>query len=256
MVTIRRLRVVNPRRKRKATAKRKQVSRRRPALRRRKHRKNPVGEGVLTLMTNPRKRRRKGSRRRRSNPVAIVSRKRRRNGSYKMTRSFGGRRRNPSFGGFDLGDTAALAAGALVGGIATRGLTQQVLGDKNTGALGYGANAVTAVALGILANKMGASKTISSGVIAGGLSALFQRIWSEHVSQTSPAAPANGTSGLGDADYSANGLGDYVGSGFPLPSVSAPVNNYQVVAAGANQTLARTGTDITPTPVARYATRW
>lgn len=256
MVTIKRLRVVNPRKRRsKAKARApKTVSRKRPAIRRRKQRKNPIGEGVLTLMTNPRKRRRKSGRRRKSNPVAVFS-KRRKNSSYKMTRSFRGRRRNPQIGGFDLGDTAALAAGALVGGIATRGLTQQILGANNTGAMGYGTNAVTAVALGILASKMGAPKSVASGIIAGGLSALFQRIWSEHVSQTSPAAPANGTSGLGDADYSANGLGDYVASSFPLPSVSSPVNNYQVVPGG-NAALARTGTDVAPTSIARFGTRW
>ncbi|MCU1284477.1 MAG: hypothetical protein JWO13_827 [Acidobacteriales bacterium] len=147
---------------------------------------------------------------------------------------------------------AKLAAGAFIGGIATRGLTQQVLGDKNTGYMGYGANAIAAILLGYGANKLGAPPAVASGVVAGGFSALIQRIWSEKVSQTSPAAMA----GLGDIDYSANGLGDYVASGFPLPSVSQQQGNYQVVPVGGGSIP--TGTDITPAAGAnsRFANRY
>ena len=60
-------------------------------------------------------------------------------------------------------------------------------------------------------------RTIGVGVIAGGISALAIRIWTEQVSQTSPSQ----LSGLGDLDFSSTGMGDYVQTPYSLPSVTA-----------------------------------
>jgi hypothetical protein len=134
-------------------------------------------------------------------------------------------RRNPSLGGFDLKSVLKLGAGAAVGGYATRKLTQTVLGASNTGAMGYVANAGMALALAWAAKKF-MSGEIADGVLAGGMAATFLRIYSEKfsgVAQIAAAAtgtqsPASGTSGLGDIEFSNDGLGMYIdGSGVALP---------------------------------------
>jgi hypothetical protein len=233
MVRVRRVRLHNPRRK--------------SSLRRRAKRRNrnPLGGGELIVMTNPKRRSRRRrsnksyrshSRRRRSrNPkLHFGSRSRRhRNSFFKRSR----RRRNPgvmaAVRGLDLVEIAKVGAGAAVGGLAARSLTQMVLQANNTGYVGYAGNLVASLLLGWAGNKF-LGRNVGLGIAAGGFSATILRIWQEQVSQTSPSS----MSGLGDLDFSTSGLGEYAGSLFPLPTVSSPVTT-----AGGQHLL-------TPAPVA------
>jgi hypothetical protein len=140
-------------------------------------------------------------------------------------------RRNPSIAGFNGNELLKLALGAAGGSIGTRMLTQLVLKDKNTGVMGYGVSAAVAVALGWGAAKF-LGRDIANGVVAGGLSAILIRVWQERVSGTSPAALSGY---LGDLDFSSDGLGAYIDSGFPLPTVSTMDGNYLHVPANGPQ---------------------
>lgn len=212
MPTVRTVRLVNPH-KRKS---RKSSGARRPK------RKRNMGGGELLIMTNPKKRSSRSSRRRRSRN------RKHRNPSVRQVRrnhSFRRRRRNPSIGGFSSSELLKLGLGAAGGAIGARYLTQLALGDKNTGPMGYGANIAAALALAWVAAKY-AGRDIAAGVAAGGISAVILRLWSEQVSKTSPAALSGY---LGDLDFSNDGLGAYIDSGFPLPTQSSTQGNYLVV---------------------------
>lgn len=217
MPTLRTVRLVNPHKR-----KRRHVSSRRS-----RRKRNTLGGGELFVMTNPKKkhrsrRRRHNARRsRKSNPMFSRSRSRRHSGSYRR------RRRNP-IGGFSANELLKLGLGAAGGAIGTRYLTQVVLGDKNTGAMGYAANIAAAIALAWAASKF-AGREVASGVAAGGLSAVIMRLWSDKVSGISPASLSGY---LGDLEFSSDGLGAYINSGFPLPTVSATNGNYLNVPAG------------------------
>jgi hypothetical protein len=220
---MRTVRLVNPHKRKTRSS-----SSRRRARRTRK--RNTLGGGELFVMTNPHKKskrnRHHASRRRNRharNPLFARSRSRRhRNPSGRR------RRRNPSIGGFSGSELFKLGVGAAGGAIGTRYLTQLILGDKNSGAMGYGANVAAAIALAWAAAKF-AGRDIASGVAAGGLSAVIMRLWSEKVSGTSPAALSGY---LGDLEFSSDGLGAYINSGFPLPTVSGQNGNYLNVPAG------------------------
>jgi len=218
MPTMRTVRLVNPHKKRKNRT-HSSTSRRRN-----RRRRNTLGGGELFVMTNPRKKRRiyrrksraKNRSRRTKNPF-FATRSRRHHKNYRRTR------RNPfSAGGMNASELFKLGIGAAGGAIGTRYLTQVVLGDSNTGVMGYGANLVAAIALAWGAAKF-AGPDIAKGVAAGGISALIMRLWSEKVAGTSPAALSGY---LGDLDFSSDGLGAYINSGFPLPTVSAQNGNY------------------------------
>ncbi|MGH7487926.1 MAG: hypothetical protein ACREMY_20345, partial [bacterium] len=118
-------------------------------------------------------------------------------------------------------ELAKIGVYAAIGGVATRSLTQLALQDKNQGLMGYGANIIASLGLAYLAGKF-AGKEAAVGVAAGGFSATIMRIWSEKVSGSSVAA----LTGLGDLDFSSNGLGAYVDSGFPVPTHSQVRGNY------------------------------
>jgi hypothetical protein len=188
----------------------------------------------LILLSNPRRKRNRKrttngrARRRTTNPFAMTTRRRRRSNPSRSFR----RRRNPvSTGGaktFAIEGVKAIAAGA-VGAVGTRAIVQGILGDKNVGMMGYAANLAVALGGGFLLFKFTKSKSIALGWAVGGAANTVQRIWSEKVSQTSPAAAAPQ---LGDLDYSSNGMGGvglsgYVNTGFALPSVSGPDGTIQ-----------------------------
>lgn len=160
-------------------------------------------------MTNPRKRR--NSRRRRSSSKA--KNRRSRNPFLKRRSSRRHSRRNPSIGGFQSNELLKLALGSAGGAIGVKFLTQQILGDKNTGTMGYGVTAAVAVALGWAANKF-AGKDVANGVIAGGLGALVVRYFQENIAGTSPAAMSGY---LGDPDMSGMALGAYAGNSYAVP---------------------------------------
>lgn len=237
MPVIRKLRIANPR---KSNARRPSVTRR--SSRRRRRNQGSEGGELEIMTTNSSRRRRRatssastsagsksGRRRRRRNPLATASRSRsRRNPVFSARRRRGGRRRNPggvAIAGYNGLALIKLGAGAAGGAIATRALTQMVLKDKNTGFMGYGVNFATALALGWVSAKF-AGNEVAAGVLSGGIGSTIMRIWNDRVSQTSAAA----LSGLGDIDFSDDGLGAY------LPQVSpTPVDRggyYQVTPAG------------------------
>ena len=226
MPKIQMLRVVNPRR----TSKR--VSKRRASAKKRSGRRNPLmGGGELLLMTNPKRKRSRransSARRRRSNPFAFKSKRRsshRRRSNPIVARSSRRRRRNPSIAGASTVDLLKIGASAAVGGVATRSLTQMVLQANNTGWTGYAANFAVALGLAYLGGKFVGDK-VGLGIGAGGISATVMRIWQEKVSLTSP----NALSGLGDMDFSGDGLGEYVQTPFSVPSVSKLTNGNYIV---------------------------
>jgi hypothetical protein len=122
---------------------------------------------------------------------------------------------------FALESVKAIAAGA-VGTVGCRAIAQGILGDKNVGMVGYLTNLALALGGGFALFKFTKSKPIALGWAVGGSAATVQRIWSEKVSMTSPAAAAPA---LGDLDYSSNGMGGVglsglVNTGFALPSVT------------------------------------
>lgn len=105
-----------------------------------------------------------------------------------------------------------LGAGAAAGALVSRKLTQMVLQDKNTGALGYTGNLVATLALA-WASFRWLDQDLGVGVAAGGVGSLVLRIYQEQVSKTSAAA----LSGLGDLDFSDDGLGEYIAVAGQLP---------------------------------------
>jgi hypothetical protein len=209
----------NPRRRRTTRAVIRRVSR--PRARARK--KNPLGEELI-LLSNPRRKKRttNGRRRRRTtNPFQMATRRRRRSNPQRSFR----RRRNPvtreGVKSFALEGVKAIAAGA-VGSVGCRAIAQGILGDKNVGMMGYLANLGLALGGGFALFKFTKSKALALGWAVGGSAATVQRIWSEKVSMTSPAAAAPA---LGDLDYSSNGMGGvglsgYIDTGYALPSVT------------------------------------
>ncbi|MGH9501671.1 MAG: hypothetical protein ACRD20_02340 [Terriglobales bacterium] len=125
-----------------------------------------------------------------------------------------GHRRNPAIGGFNSNELLKLALGAAGGSVGTRYIAQQVLGDKNTGAMGYTATGAIAVALAWAAKRFAGSDDLAKGVLAGGLGALLMRVWQEQISGTSPAALSGY---LGDVDFSGTALGAYAGQNYAVP---------------------------------------
>jgi hypothetical protein len=251
------IRIVNPKR----SSPRRRANRRRSSTK-----QNPLG-GELLLMTNPSKRRssRRNAGHRRRNPVLGHRRHHRRHGREQnpRIRRHHNRRRNPTIAGIDLKELGIVSVGAAIGGIATRGLTQMLLGSKNTGATGYAGNAAVALALTFGGAKLG-GRTLGLGIGAGAIAGILLRVWQDQVSGTG----ANGMSGLGDLDF--EGLGEFVPTAFPVPTVSQAVGPYQVVTAppygvglpapapalpakGATGHPAAAGS--TSTPVARLAPR-
>jgi hypothetical protein len=197
----------------------------RPRARARK--KNPLGEELI-LLSNPHRNTKRRTNSHRSRPrrrMAVAnpyrpSRRPRRN-PHRASRP----RRNPvsreGVKSFAIEGVKAIAAGA-VGAVGCRAIAQGILGDKNVGMMGYAANLALALGGGFLLFKFTKSKSIALGWAVGGAANTVQRIWSEKVSMTSPAAAAPQ---LSDLDYSSNGMGGvglsgFVNTGFALPSVT------------------------------------
>lgn len=85
------------------------------------------------------------------------------------------RRRNPN----GLQHTASIAAWTLLGAIATRALTQAVLGSRNVGFMGYVGNAVSALGLGWVTAKTMKRRDYGDAVAIGGFVALLLRVIQE-----------------------------------------------------------------------------
>lgn len=223
------VRLLNPRR-----------SAARQRMRRKGGRRNPAGVGGELLLMNPRKKRgrrraRRSYRRRRSNPrvryVYVRRRGRRRRNEpdpepRRRRRRYFRRRRNPvAFFGrrYRRRNPLALPGRELIpitlwaigGGVATRALPQLVLKDKNTGIMGYGANALVALAGSWAAGKF-ISRNAGVGVLVGGSVMIAGRLIADFFGKRFVEF---GLTGL-EAGDSAFDLGLYTPNYFPIPSVS------------------------------------
>jgi len=113
------------------------------------------------------------------------------------------RRRNPGgFGGFGVRDLTGTILWGTAGALAARVLPSTFLGNKNTGILGYGANAATAVVGGMLVGKFMRPQA-GQEFTAGGLIALGLRLFEDWM--------GGGSQMNGD-------LGYYIENSFPLPT--------------------------------------
>lgn len=147
------------------------------------------------------------------------------------------RRRNPlALGGRELIPTALWA---IAGGVATRAIPQLLLKDSNTGIFGYGANALTAVALSWAAERF-VSSNAGKGVLIGGAVMLGGRLISDFFGKSlvsfGDVFGTTGTSGLGAHGDPSFDLGLYTPGEFVVPTVSTGENqmvNYPFWNAGA-----------------------
>jgi hypothetical protein len=198
-----------PAKKRTNSAPRRKVhSKKRSSHRPRTKRQNPVAEIISWTAGNPaRKGKRKMARSKRKKSSARHRNAGRSHSKKKMT-SRRHRRSNPGFLGKPM-DWAAGGAGVLAGVVGTRALPQMVLGAGNTGAMGYAANAVTALGLGWLTHMVFPRNPVLTGaVIAGGFAATIARV----ISDRTPFGAQLSLTGLGDW-----GLGLYQKSNFNNP---------------------------------------
>jgi hypothetical protein len=114
------------------------------------------------------------------------------------------RRRNPSPGGFGVRDLGGTILWGTAGALAARVLPSTFLGTKNTGIMGYAANAVTAIAGGMLVGKF-LRPQAGQEFTAGGLIALGLRLFEDWMSG-------------GSATQVSGDLGFYIQNDFPLPT--------------------------------------
>lgn len=231
------VRLVNPRRSRVRRVSGKRIPGRNAKGRfvRRKRGRNPVAGGGELLLMNPKRRRvrnrsrasshKRRYRRRRSNPVSYAAarpvRRRRRSNASAVVVHRRGRRSNPlSLGGRELIPTALWA---IAGGVATRAIPQLLLKDSNTGIFGYGANALTAVALSWAAERF-VSPNAGKGVLIGGAVMLGGRLISDFFGKSlvsfGDVFGTTGTSGLGAQGDPSFDLGLYTQNEFVVPTTS------------------------------------
>ncbi len=189
MVTIKKRRLYNPQRAAKRSLQAKASQRRK-----RQSRPNRTNPGLYTIgfvnptqrtpMKNKEKKKQYRKSARRPNPAVSVKRHR------------GCRRRNP------IRPVGMLKTGtlALAGLVATRQLPQLVLGQRNTGIVGYIANALAAALSALVAGKLG-DRQAGQAVLIGGSLYLVNRVLSE---QFSPVGKLLAMSGVGDAQASAS----------------------------------------------------
>lgn len=168
--------------------------------RRNPHKSQSGGTGGVFIVAKAKRRnRRRGSsshrRHRRSNPFGFGGRVKRRSGR---------RRRNPGFGGFGVRDLTGTILWGTAGALSARVLPSTFLGAKNTGILGYGANAAVAILGGSLVGKF-LRPAAGQEFTAGGLIALGLRLFEDWM--------GGGSQMNGD-------LGYYIENSFPLPTSS------------------------------------
>jgi hypothetical protein len=131
---------------------------------------------------------------RRSNPFGF--------GGGRVKRHRSRRRRNPGMGGFGVRDLTGTILWGTAGALAARVVPSTFLGTKNTGILGYGANAATAIVGGMLVGKF-LRPAAGQEFTAGGLIALGLRVFEDWM--------GGGSQLNGD-------LGYYIENSFPLPT--------------------------------------
>ena len=117
-------------------------------------------------------------------------------------------RRNPSMGRKVL----PMIGGAAVGGFLTRSLPQTFLGASNTGIMGYGANALVAIAGGWLVGKW--NRDAGLGWLVGGGAAIALRVYSDYTTGASTAGASDGS------------MSFYANAAFPVPYATSPGSPY------------------------------
>lgn len=200
-----------------------------------RRKRNPAAGGGELLLMNPKRRRvrnrsrasnpKRRYRRRRRNPMSYATarpvRRRRRGRNPRMFVVHRRRRRNPlALGGRELIPTALWA---IAGGVATRAIPQLLLKDSNTGIFGYGANALTAVALSFAAERF-ISSNAGKGVLIGGAVMLGGRLISDFFGKSlvsfGDVFGTTGTSGMGAHGDPSFDLGLYTPAEFVVPTWS------------------------------------
>lgn len=126
------------------------------------------------------------------------------------------RRRNPSTAGGLLGRGKGIVTQgfwALVGLVLARQIPQMLLGTRNTGGMGYAANAITAIGAGFAIQRFAGTEAGAAATIGGSLY-VINRALQEHVS---PVAKVLSLSGLGDPMALGEILTGPERTYFPLP---------------------------------------
>lgn len=223
-----------------------------PGRKRKRGSKKRVSNRKRSLTTMARRRRRNTGRRKsysrsRARRVYVHRRRRRTSnpGSYRRRRRVSNvrhhrRRRNAGAFSGTIGSTTGMLKNALsvIGGaVATRYATQLALGANNTGAIGYLANAIAALALGWAAGKFMKSPQVGSMVTLGGFTGLALRM----LSDLTPIGQYVNLSLSGAGKAGDTGIGLITDTTFYVPTVfnqgsmtSAMVPNQitQLIAAG------------------------
>lgn len=92
-----------------------------------------------------------------------------------------------------------------------------ILKDKNEGILGYIADLGSSVVLGMFGGKFLGSQ-FATGSIVGGVVATGYRAYQENNPATPTGAVKASMQGLGNLNFSSDGLGLYVQQDFPYPN--------------------------------------
>lgn len=134
------------------------------------------------------------------------------------------RRRNPSMQKqiFDAFGVALPVVGSVY---VTRYLTRAVMGDKDTGPLGYGVNFLTAAGLAMAAQFTNVGKKHVGPILVGGMSAIVLRIIADQFPAFAEKVGSIGDAGTVEIDMSPDESGVYEMSDYLTPEqISAPGN--------------------------------
>lgn len=165
--------------------------------------------------SRPRVHRRRSYRRRRHNPVsyfAAPARRHRRRSNPRVVHVRRRRSRNPL--ALSARELIPTALWAIAGGVATRAIPQMFLKEANTGIMGYGANAVTTVALAWAADRF-ISPNAGKGILLGGAVMLGGRLISDFLGKELVSFGVMGA--YGDPSFD---LGIYTPGQFLVPTWS------------------------------------
>src|SRR5882672_210834 len=268
------VRLVNPRGSRVRRASRRRMPGRNTKgrfVRRKRAKRNPAAGGGELLLMNPKRRRvrnrsrasrpkRRYRRRRASNPTSYAARPVRRR-RHHAARAFVVHRRRRSSNPLALGgrELVPTALWAIAGGVATRAIPQLLLKDSNTGIFGYGANALTAVALSWAAERF-VGRNAAVGVLVGGAVMLGGRLIADFFGKSlvsfGDVFGTTGTAGMGAHGDPSFDLGLYTPNEFVVPTTSDGVfqrNDYPFMEPSA--ALATQSMSVRPTAAAPIAAK-
>lgn len=215
-------------RKNRAVAKARPAHRPRTVARRRKAKANRKNVGKIILYSLSKEqpkvantKRNKGRRRASSHTTKRRTKK-----------NTGHRRRNTGRSNPGLGDLKGLLEQGIfitAGLVGSKYLTQAILQENNTGAMGYVGNAIAGLALSWFAYALTKNKTMASAILGGAAAQIVARAITENSLLGQYSSIVSG--GLGD--WQCAGMGNYTKQNAPLPYRmvdglnSAQIANYQ-----------------------------